>query len=228
MLRLRVPAAASCAGLRSNVARRVAAWLSRDRAPTQLCCAVVCSCALLCCAVCTCAAFKVSHVPYTTPSVSAHSASSARCAQRCVPCSTVSTVGLPPRCSWHQEMPCLITWCATGPSRAAEGLDGRSTGGTQTPTMRFSPNNSSLRRRCEVRLAVKVAIDEAGAHFAAVFRCDDEAGHQGAEVDAPHRSQPSWSFRIIETKRSPCISSTRIYWCRVWHPAPQQAREKAA
>ena len=80
VLRLRVPAAASCAGLRSNAARRGAAWLSRDRAPTQLCCAVVCSCALLCCAVCTCAEFKVSHVPYTTPSVSAHSASSARCA----------------------------------------------------------------------------------------------------------------------------------------------------
>ena len=139
VLRLRVPAAASCAGLRSDVVRRGAAWPSRDRAPTQLCCAVVCSCALLCCAVCTCAAFKVSQVPYTTPSVSARSASSARCALRRVPCSTVSTVstvGLPPRCSWHQEMPCLITWCATGPSRAAEGLDGRSTGGTQTPTMR--------------------------------------------------------------------------------------------
>ena len=50
-----------------------------------------------------------------------------------------------------------------------------------------------------MRLAVKVAIDEAGAHFAAVFRCDDEAGHQGAEVDATHRSRPSWSFLIIKT-----------------------------
>ena len=122
------------AGLRSDVARP--AMLRGRRAPTQLCCAVVCSCALLCCAVCTCAVFKVNRVPYTTPSVSTRSASSARCALRCVPCSTVSTVGLPPRCSWHQEMPCLITWCATAPSRAAEGLDGRSTGGTQTPTMR--------------------------------------------------------------------------------------------
>ena len=182
--RLRAPAAASCAGMRSNVARRGAAWLSRDRAPTQLCCAVVCSCALLCCAVCTCAAFKVSHVPYTTPSVSAHSASSARCAQRCVPCSTVSTVGLPPRCSWHQEMPCLITWCATGPSRAAEGLDGRSTGGTQTPTMRFSPNNSSLRRRCKVRLTMRAALTQFHGLWAAEFRGDDEAGHHGAEAHA--------------------------------------------
>ena len=104
-----------------------------------LCCAVLVCCAVLCCAVCTCAAFKVSHVPYPTPSVSTRSASSTRCALRFVPCSTVSTVGLPPRCSWHQEMPCLITWCATGPSRAGEGLDGRSTGGTQTPTMKISP-----------------------------------------------------------------------------------------
>ena len=79
-----------------------------------------------------------------------------------------------------------------------------------------------------MRLAVKVAIDEAGAHFAAVFRCDDEAGHQGAEVDATHRSRPSWSF-LWNLKVDIAPSRLwRIYRCRFWHPAPQRAREKAA
>ena len=64
-------------------------------------------CALLCIAV------QMRHIrrmPYTAPSVSTRSASSAWCALHCVPC-TVSTVGLQPRCSWHQEMPCLRGLC---------------------------------------------------------------------------------------------------------------------
>ena len=75
-------------------------------------CAVV-GCALLyiavhCCAK-LCIGVQMRHIrrmPYTAPSVSTRSASSARCALHCVLC-TVSTVGLQPRCSWHLEMPCL-------------------------------------------------------------------------------------------------------------------------
>ena len=78
-----------------------------------------------------------------------------------------------------------------------------------------------------MRLATPLYNMEAGAKSTVELRSNDEREHRGTEVDAPHRSWPPWSFLIIETKRSPCISSTRTYWCRVWHPAPQRAREKA-
>ena len=47
-----------------------------------------------------------------------------------------------------------------GTSRAAEGLDGRSAGGTETPAMRFPSLSSSLRGSWELRLAMRVAIVE--------------------------------------------------------------------
>ena len=78
---------------------------------TQVCCGGVCI-AVHCCAL-LCIAVQMRHIrcmPYTAPSVSTRSASSAWCALHCVPC-TVSTVGLQPRCSWHQEMPCLRGLC---------------------------------------------------------------------------------------------------------------------
>ena len=93
-----------CAPMSRAAVLRGCRAIAHQRNCVVLWCARVLCCAAQCA---TCAVFKVSRVPYTIPSVSTRSASSARCALRCVPCSTVSTVGLPPRCSWHQQMPCL-------------------------------------------------------------------------------------------------------------------------
>ena len=90
--------------------------------------------------------------------------------------------------------------------------------------MRISPNKSSLRRRCEVRLTTRAALTQFHGLWAVKFRGDDEAGHHGAEAHAPHCSRPSWSFLIIEEAQSAPSQLSQIYWCKVWQQTPLLAR----
>ena len=78
-----------------------------------------------------------------------------------------------------------------------------------------------------MRLATTVTIAELHGLMNVEFRRNHEAEHEGAEAEAPEGSRPAWSFLRNSTVISPCISSRRIYWCRVWRSDPHQAREKA-
>ena len=78
-----------------------------------------------------------------------------------------------------------------------------------------------------MRLATTVTIAELHGLMNVEFRRNHEAEHQGAEAEAPHCSQPAWSFLRNFKAQSPWTSSRRIYWCSFWHPAPRRAREKA-
>ena len=93
--------------------------------------------------------------------------------------------------------------------------------------MRISPNNSSLRRSWEVRLATTVTIAELHGLMNVEFRRNHEAEHEGAEAEAPEGSRPAWPFLRNSTFIRQCISSRRIYWCRFRCSAPRRAREKA-
>ena len=78
-----------------------------------------------------------------------------------------------------------------------------------------------------MRLATPLYNMEAGAKSTVELRSNDEREHRGTEVDAPHRSWPPSSFLRNSKAQSAPSQLSRIYWCKVWHPAPQRAREKA-